>query len=141
VKHPSKGISSVNEACHFVLFYFVSNCNKPFNVCSSKKNIVVSCLCVLVFKFGGRLGLCTFRFFIPWYCISCHIGDNVSFKFGGVEKKYTVSFCCCLYKIFKIFKILLCFYFCLKFMHSTIEHTPVRSILDTGLRSSLHTLA
>jgi hypothetical protein len=60
----------------------------------------------------------------------------------GVWKKNTlflfVSFCCCLYKIFKI---LLCFYFCLKFLHSTIEHTPVCSISDTGLRSSLHTLA
>jgi uncharacterized protein YjaZ len=28
-------------------------------------------------------------FLIPLYCISCHIGDNVSFNFGGVEK-YTV---------------------------------------------------
>jgi hypothetical protein len=26
----------------------------------------------------------------PWYFISCHIGDNVSFKFGGVEKKHIV---------------------------------------------------
>jgi uncharacterized membrane protein len=32
-------------------------------------------------KFGGCLDLCTLWFFISLYCISFHIGDNVSFKF------------------------------------------------------------
>jgi hypothetical protein len=41
---------------------------------------------VLVFKFGGHPGLCTFRFLISRYCIFCHIEDNASFKLGGVEK-------------------------------------------------------
>jgi hypothetical protein len=40
----------------------------------------------LVFKFGGCLDLCTLRFLISLYCISCYIGDNVSFKFRGVDK-------------------------------------------------------
>jgi hypothetical protein len=58
-----------------------------------------------VFKFGGHLGLCTFRFLVLLYCISCHIGDNVSFKFGGVNKHSVCLFvyfigcfdCFCLY--------------------------------------------
>jgi hypothetical protein len=45
-----------------------------------------------VFKFRGHLGLCTFRFLIPLYCISCHIRDNVSFKFRGVDKHYVCLF-------------------------------------------------
>jgi hypothetical protein len=46
-----------------------------------------------MFKFGGRLGLYTSLFLIPLYCISCHIGDNVSFKFGGVDKHFVCLFC------------------------------------------------
>jgi hypothetical protein len=47
-----------------------------------------------VFKFGGRLDLCTSLFLIPLYCISCHIGDNVSFKFRGVDKHLVCLFVC-----------------------------------------------
>jgi hypothetical protein len=45
---------------YFLLFYFVSNSYKPFNVCSYEKRLLLGFLCVLVFKFGGRLDLCTF---------------------------------------------------------------------------------
>jgi hypothetical protein len=66
-----------------------------------------------VFKFEGCLNLCTLQILIPRYYISCHIGDNVSFKFGGVDKHYVCLFvffiCCfvsfCLY--IKIFVIML----------------------------------
>jgi hypothetical protein len=52
-----------------------------------------------VFKFGGRLSFCTLGFLILLYCISCDIWDNVSFKFGGVDKYYVYLFDCfiCLY--------------------------------------------
>jgi hypothetical protein len=65
-----------------------------------------------VFKFERCLGLCTLRFLIPLYYISCHIGDNVSFKFGGVDKHclfvclFVVLFvyiCFCLYINFFLF--------------------------------------
>jgi hypothetical protein len=73
-----------------------------------------------VFKFGGRLGLCTLRFLIPLYCISYQIGDNVSFKFGAVNKHSICLFVCfigcfdcfCLY-IFVFFSIYKIFCFCL----------------------------
>ena len=52
-----------------------------------------------MFKFGRRLDLCTFRFRNPLYCISCHIGDNVSFKFGV----WTNILFVCLYIKFFIF--------------------------------------
>ena len=54
---------------------------------------------VLVFKFRGHPGLCTFWFLISLYCISCYIGDNVSFKFGGVDKHIVFLFDF-VYKIF-----------------------------------------
>ena len=56
-----------------------------------------------MFKFGGRLGLCTSQFLIQLYCISCYIGDNVSFKFGGVDKHcpfvclFACFVCFCIY--------------------------------------------
>ena len=56
-----------------------------------------------MFKIGGRLGLCTFWFLIPLYCISCHIRDNVSFKFGGVDK-HTICLFVCLFACFVCFK-------------------------------------
>jgi hypothetical protein len=52
-----------------------------------------------VFKFGGHLGLYTLQFLIPLYCISCHIGDNVSFKFGGVDR-HTIYLFVCLFGCF-----------------------------------------
>ena len=67
-----------------------------------RKKIAISFSQVsFVFKFGGRSGLCTLQLLIPWYCISCHIGDNVSFKFRGVEK-YTVF-------LFVLFVCFVCF--------------------------------
>jgi hypothetical protein len=59
-----------------------------------------------MFKFGGRLCLCTLRFLIPLYCISCHIVDNVSFKFGGVDKHYLSV---CLFACFVCF-VCVCVY-------------------------------
>jgi hypothetical protein len=56
-----------------------------------------------MFKFGGRLDLYTSRFLIPLYCISCHIGDNVSFKFGGVDKYYV-----CLFVLFVVLLVFVC---------------------------------
>jgi hypothetical protein len=56
-----------------------------------------------MFKFGGRLDLCTLRFLIPLYCISCHIGDNVSFKFGGVDKHFVCLFCLFIYLFCYVF--------------------------------------
>jgi hypothetical protein len=53
-----------------------------------------------MFKSGGRLDLYTLRFLIPLYCISCHIGDDVSFKFGGVDKHYLFV---CLFACFVLF--------------------------------------
>jgi hypothetical protein len=47
-----------------------------------------------MFKFGGCRELCSSRFLISLYCISCHIGDNVSFKFGGVDKHSVCLFVC-----------------------------------------------
>jgi hypothetical protein len=62
-----------------------------------------------MFKFGGRLGLCTSRFLISLYCISCHIGDNVSFKFGGVDKHFVYLFCL-FYLLFCLFmSVYICF--------------------------------
>jgi hypothetical protein len=69
-----------------------------------------------MFKFGGRLNLCTLWFLIPLYSISCHIGDNVSFKFGGVDKHSVCLFVCficcfvCIYLVLSVYKI---FYLCL----------------------------
>jgi hypothetical protein len=53
-----------------------------------------------VFKFGECLVLCTLRFLILLYCISCHIGDNVLFKFGGMNKYYLFV---CLFACFVLF--------------------------------------
>jgi hypothetical protein len=53
-----------------------------------------------MFKFEGRLDLCISQFRIPLYCISYHIGDNVSFKFGGMDKQSVcliVCFICCFF--------------------------------------------
>jgi hypothetical protein len=71
-----------------------------------------------MFKFRGRLDLCTLRFLIPLYCISCHIEDNVSFKFEGVDKHSVCLFvlfvvlfvyiCFCLYINFFVFVLLCC---------------------------------
>jgi hypothetical protein len=58
-----------------------------------------------VFKFRGCLDLCTLQFLIPLYCISYHIKDNVSFKFGSVDKHSV-----CIYLFLSVYKI---FYFCL----------------------------
>jgi hypothetical protein len=91
---------------HFILFYFVSNSNKPFNVFLSKK-ILLLVVDVFWYSSSGRhLGLCTFRFLIPWYYISCHIGDNVLFKFRGVEKTYCFFLFVCLF-----------FFFCINFLN------------------------
>ena len=62
---------------------------------------------VLVFKFRGRSGISTLQFFIPRYCISCHIGDNVSFKFGGVDK-HTVCLFVCLFLSIYIYIYIYC---------------------------------
>jgi hypothetical protein len=72
-----------------------------------------------VFKFRRHLGLCIFQFIIPLYCISYYIGDNVSFKFGGMDKHSVCLFVCligcfdcfCLY-IF-VFSVYKTFCFCL----------------------------
>jgi hypothetical protein len=61
-----------------------------------------------MFKFGGHLDLCTSWFLIPLYCISCHIGDNVSFKFGGVDKHSVCLFVC----LFPCFVLVLFVYIC-----------------------------
>jgi hypothetical protein len=62
-----------------------------------------------MFKFGGRLGLCTSRFLIPLYCISSHIVDNVSFKFGGVDK-HSVCLSICFISCFVLFlSVYICF--------------------------------
>jgi hypothetical protein len=56
-----------------------------------------------VFKFGGRLGLCTLQFFVSLYCISCYIVNNVSIKFGGMNKHclFVCLFACfCIQKNF-----------------------------------------
>jgi hypothetical protein len=73
-----------------------------------------------VFKFKGPLDLCTFWFLIPLYCISCHIGDNVSFKFGGVDKHclFVYLFACfvlfiCLFYLFLYIIFFFLFYFVL----------------------------
>ena len=125
-----------------ILFYFVSNSNKHFNVCSSEKILLLVVDVFWCSSSGDALAFAHFGSLSHGF-ISCHIGDNVSFKFGDVETKHTVSFCCRLYKILNFFKIfaLLIFYFCLKFLHSAIERTPIRSIPDTGLCTSPHTLA
>ena len=71
-----------------------------------------------MFKFGGCLDLCTLRFIIPPYCISCHIGDNVSFKFGGMDKHFVclfyLLFCLFLfvYICFRLYINFFCFLFC-----------------------------
>jgi hypothetical protein len=57
---------------------------------------------------GDALAFAHSSFLIPQYCISWHIGDNVLFKFGGVEKhtvfflffylfvkKNKIAICCC----------------------------------------------
>jgi hypothetical protein len=70
-----------------------------------------------MFKFKGRLDLCTSRFLIPLYCISCHIGDNVSFKFGGVDKHSVCLFVYLLVLFYLLFCLFLSVYknfsFCL----------------------------
>ena len=63
-----------------------------------------------MFKFGGCLGLCTFRFLILLYCISCHIGDNVSFKFGSLDK-HSVYFFACFIGCFDCFCLYIIFFF------------------------------
>jgi hypothetical protein len=68
-----------------------------------------------MFKFGGCLDLCISRFRIPLYCISWHIWDNVSFKFGGMDKHSVcliVCFICCFVGFclyIKIFLFVCCF--------------------------------
>jgi hypothetical protein len=67
----------------------------------------------LGFKFRGHLDLCTFRILIPWYYISWHIGDKVSFKFGGVDKHIvcsSVCFICCFVCIY-LFLVVYNFFF------------------------------
>jgi hypothetical protein len=72
-----------------------------------------------MFKFEGHLDLRTSRFLILLYCISCHIGVNVSFKFGGVDKHSVYLFVCficclvcfCLY-IFVFFSVYNFFFVC-----------------------------
>jgi hypothetical protein len=41
---------------------------------------------------GDALAFTHFGFLIPLYCIFCQIWDNVSFKFGGVDKYYVCLF-------------------------------------------------
>jgi hypothetical protein len=62
-----------------------------------------------VFKFEGRLDLCTLWFLIPLYCIFCHIGDNVSFKFGGVNKHSVCLFVCFICFICLFLSVYICF--------------------------------
>jgi hypothetical protein len=64
-----------------------------------------------MFKFGGRLDFCTSRFLIPLYSISCHIGDNVSFKFGGVDKHSVCLFCLFIYLFCFVFVYIYLFLF------------------------------
>jgi hypothetical protein len=73
-----------------------------------------------VFKFRGRPGLCTLQFLILLYCISYQIWDNVSFKFGAVNKHSIYLFVCfigcfdCFYLyIFVFFSVYKIFSFCL----------------------------
>jgi hypothetical protein len=66
-----------------------------------------------MFKFRGRLDLCTSRFLIPLYCISCHIWVNVSFKFGGMDKHYVYLFICLLFCLF--LSVYICFFLYIKF--------------------------
>jgi hypothetical protein len=81
-----------------------------------------------VFKFERCLGLCTLRFIIPLYYISCHIGDNVSFKFRGVDKHYL--FVClfvvlfvfvCIYLFLSVYKFF-CFCFAMLLIGHDLHH-------------------
>jgi hypothetical protein len=64
-----------------------------------------------VFKFRGHLGLYTFRFLNPLYCISCHIGDSVSFKFGGMDKhSVCLSHILCLFVLLVVLIAFVCIY-------------------------------
>ena len=122
-----------------ILFYFVSNSNKHFSVCTSKKILL---LVVDVFWCSSSGDALAFAHFSSSShgCISCHIGDNMSFKFRGVETKHNVSFC--LFLLLFVYNFCFVdFYFWEKFLHSVLEHTTVRLIADTGLRSSSPTLA
>ena len=70
-----------------------------------------------MFKFGGRLGLCTLWFLIPRYCISCHIGDNVSFKFEGVDKHSV-----CLFVLFVNFCLYIKFFVVMLLIGHDLHH-------------------
>ena len=135
------------ESFHFFLFYFilfcfVSNSNKHFNVCSFEKILLLVVDVFWCSSSGDALAFAHFRsssngiVFLATLETMCHLSL-------GVWKKKTHCFFLFVFVVFINF-INFCFvdfYFSLKFLHSTIERTLVRSILDTGLRSSPHTLA
>jgi hypothetical protein len=97
-------------SCHFVLFYFVSNSNKPFNVCSSEKILLLVFEVFWCSSLGDTLAFAHFGFsshgivFLATLETMCHLSLRVWKK-----KKHIVCFCCCLYKIFKILNF--CFVF------------------------------
>ena len=70
-------------------FYFGSNNNMLFNVCSSKKILLLVVDVFWCSSSGDTLAVAHFNS-SSHGCISCYIGDNVSFKFGGVEKQNTL---------------------------------------------------
>jgi hypothetical protein len=82
-----------------------------------------------MFKFGGRFGLCTSRLLIPLYYISSHIGDNVSFKFGGVDK----HFVCLFYLLFCLFLSIYIYLFLSVFLSTlgTMCHLSLRVWTNT----------
>jgi hypothetical protein len=77
-----------------------------------------------VFKFERCLGLCTFQFLIPLYCISCHIRNNVSFKFEGVDKHSVCLFVCfwSVYICFCLFKIFFCIFVAMLLIGHDLHH-------------------
>jgi hypothetical protein len=52
---------------------------------------------------GDALAFACSGFLIPQYCISCHIGDNVSFKFGDVAK-HSICLFVCIYLFLTVYK-------------------------------------
>jgi hypothetical protein len=100
--------------CHFVLFCFVSNSNKPFNVCSSKKILLLvvdvfwcsSSGDALTFAHSGSSSHCIV--FLATLGTMCHLSLGVwtntmpIFLFVYLR----VLFCFCLY--IKNFILLLC---------------------------------
>ena len=71
---------------YFILFLFLIAIDILMFVLVRKRLLLVFDKCLLCSSLRDALAFAHYDFLIPRYCISWHIGDNVSFKFGGMEK-------------------------------------------------------